>query len=208
LLDAWHAAQRGERAFHCADDGYKAVRRKFEQQKRNQYGALMMIDADAVQDKRVLDIGCGPASLLLSYQGHYADGSVALDPLTFDEHDESSYAEAGITRHIGPAEEYADEKKFDEVWLYNCLQHVQSPEQVCNVAKEHTMGAVRIFEYVAVPTDQLHLHTLMPNQIRQFFSAMNCYSECSGTINLNSSHGVSFYAACFLHRSIDPEHWR
>jgi len=206
----WDEAQEGERAFHCTDDGYRAVRRKFEHQKRQQYAAIMMIDELSAKGKRVADLGAGPQSLMLSFAEHLAAGSVAVDPLTFLPEDEAVYAAASIERHIGPAEGFvpAAGVLYDEVWIYNCLQHVQDPAAVCAVAASITRGAVRIFEYVDVPQDELHLHTLTADDLRAAFAGMNCYSHCSGKIVIgNGGAGVSFYSACFLHRSIDPEHW-
>lgn len=204
---AWELAQQQERAFHCNDDGYIAVRRKFEQQKRAQYSGLMLLNEDAIAGKRILDIGCGPESLLISVAG-YAEGCVALDPLTFTEQDEARYAAAGIERAIIPAEQFdACGKLFDEVWIYNCLQHVQDPAKVCEVAQSATKGAVRIFEYINVPTDELHLHTLQEHVLDEYFRGMNCYSKIIGSMRLGGAGSVNFYAACFLHRSIDPEHW-
>lgn len=205
-VDAWHAAQLAEREFHCSDDGYMAVRRKFEHQKRLQYAALMMLDNHAVAGKRVLDLGCGPQSLLLQYESR-ADACVALDPLQFTDEDERRYLEASIERIVMPAEHYETATLFDEVWIYNCLQHVIDPEAVCATAQGSTKGAVRIFEYLNVPTDAMHLHVLKEEAIDAYFNGMNCYSKIVGSMRVGGAGSVSFYAACFLHRSINPEHW-
>jgi hypothetical protein len=53
---------------------------------------------------------------------------------------------------------------FDEVWVYNVLQHVQDPEKVIDnaVARIASGGVLRMFEWCYIPADKCHPHVLTP----------------------------------------------
>ena len=90
---------------------------------------LMHLPTDFnMESRRILDVGSGPFSLLLRTKPW--GGHVALDPLTFIEEAEHVYREHGIDRWFMAAEDLAniDNPPFDEVWIYNCLQHTKSPQ--------------------------------------------------------------------------------
>ena len=168
------AAQRKERDFHLAMGC-----RPYERQKRQQYAAIMGITWEAAEGRRILDIGCGPESLMLLYD--VAEGSVALDPLTFRLEDEELYAARGITRAITPAETWEyDGEPFDEVWIYNCLQHTQDPRLIMENAKRWGLK-VRLFEWLEVKTDELHLHRFQAEDFRDAFADWTLEHEMSGT---------------------------
>lgn len=164
----WIAAQVGERVFHCDDVpgwGTADERRVREAEMRRWYAGMLRIpygnnDADAPS---VTDFGCGPQSLLLSSRVN-RNASVAVDPLRFTDADEGVYLASGVARHIGPAETY-EGPQTDEAWIYNCLQHTMNPTAVLDAAAS-VARTIRIFEWVEVPTDTLHLHTLHEADLR------------------------------------------
>jgi hypothetical protein len=165
----WIAAQVGERVFHVEDvPGWGSVeeRRTREAEMRRWYAGMLRIphgdhDADAPS---VTDFGCGPQSLLLSSRANRV-ASIGVDPLRFTDADEATYSAAGITRHIGPAETYTG-PETEEAWMYNCLQHTMEPSAVIAAAAKVARHTIRIFEWVEVPTDTLHLHTLHEADLR------------------------------------------
>jgi glycosyltransferase involved in cell wall biosynthesis len=109
-----------------------------------------------LRGKSVLDVGGGPASLLLrTING----GRLAVaDPLAYPDWVLGRYEAAGIEYLRLPGEDLA-ESGWDEVWLYNCLQHVQDPEVVLRNCL--SAGKVlRIFEWVDTGTAEGHLHNL------------------------------------------------
>ena len=165
----WIHAQVGERRFHCDHvDGWgthsdPAVRRQREHEMRQWYAGMLGIPTTVDPQSSVTDFACGPQSLLLTYPTF--GQMTAVDPLRFTDEDEAAYEAAGITRVITPAERYSGHFS-DEVWLYNCLQHVMDWRAALSVAADTALDTLRIFEWVGVPTDDLHLHTLYTQGIR------------------------------------------
>lgn len=106
--------------------------------------------------RRVVDLGGGPVSLLLLSTG--LERAVVVDPLPMPGWVEWRYQEAGIELVSRPAEEF-DETGFDEAWIYNVMQHVQDPEQICRVARR-AARLVRVFEWIDTPATAGHPHSL------------------------------------------------
>lgn len=108
------------------------------------------------EERTVLDIGCGPFSLL---QRSRAGTAVALDPIDYGPELEAAYVARKIQRVIGPAEKMATSETFDEVWCYNCLQHVIDPMLI--LQKMAACGLrIRLFEWLDLPAHQGHPHEL------------------------------------------------
>jgi hypothetical protein len=164
----WVNAQVGERRFHCDDvEGWgthatAAARRVQEAQMRHWYAGMLGIPVEVDPAHSVTDFACGPESLLLTYP--QAAEMVAVDPLLFLPEDEARYAAAGVRRVVSPMEHYAGET--DEVWMYNCLQHVLDWDAALRVACRTARHTLRLFDWVDVPTDALHLHTLEESKMR------------------------------------------
>lgn len=161
----WKVAQQFERSWHMGD----RRRRAEEQGKQNSYAAKMdlpkMTDEALLArgylwdlgEARVLDVGCGPVSLLLRTR---VGLGVAVDPLEFGPEDEAAYLERGIQRVIGPAEKLAhNDEDFDEGWSYNCLQHVIDPRVILAKLATHCRR-IRIFEWLDMPPHLGHPHML------------------------------------------------
>jgi hypothetical protein len=104
----------------------------------------------------VLDIGGGPVSMLLKVMN--LKQGLVVDPLPYPDWTRDRYAAHNIGVHLIPAENL-DVKGWDEVWIYNCLQHVQDPaviiRRACTAAK-----VLRIFEWVDVEPHEGHPHKL------------------------------------------------
>lgn len=159
----WIVAQVGERRFHCdhvpewGPHSDPNARRLREAASRAWYAGMLEIPHGVAQAASVTDFACGPQSLL---QTHPTAGEmVAVDPLRFTGLDEQAYALRNIARVIVPAERYAG-GQTDESWCYNGLQHVLDWEAALRVVCRTARKRVRLFEWVGVPTDSLHLHTL------------------------------------------------
>ena len=56
---------------------------------------------------------------------------------------------------------------YDEVWLYNVLQHVGDPAKVVAnaVGRLAQGGCLRLFEWINIPADDCHPHVLTPDGI-------------------------------------------
>jgi hypothetical protein len=165
----WIAAQAGERTFHCDDvEGWgantsAAARRIQEAKMRAWYAGMLGIPLSVDSFDSVTDFACGPESLLLTHP--QTGRMVAVDPLEFLPEDEARYAREGIERVVLPMELYTGEATT-EVWMYNCLQHVMDWEAALRVVCRTALERVRMFEWVGVPTDSLHLHTLEEGAMR------------------------------------------
>jgi len=171
LLKQWEDAQKWERTWWHTYPEHHGM----EIKKGQIVAGLMSIRPADIRDKSVLDIGCGPFSLLQSIQ---AKRAVCLDPLDYGSLDEPYriLAEQGwnITRICmrgeditlpGPREILGT---FDEAWIYNCLQHVIDPQLILANAMQ-VAKRVRIFEWTDMPPYEGHLHTIKPNMILHNF---------------------------------------
>ena len=113
----------------------------------------------------VLDIGGGPVSLLLKCSNV---NGIVLDPAEWPQWVMDRYADAGISYIRQPAEDAELSGMFDEVWLYNCLQHVRDPQKVVDLARRHGR-TVRVFEWLHTATDTLHPHTFTRERLDALF---------------------------------------
>lgn len=115
-----------------------------------------------VSNKSILDIGGGPSSLLLKCINR--GRSMVIDPLPLPLWVRNRYREADIDFRNEQAEEYTFSfgvDRFDEVWIYNVLQHAQDPQLIIkNVRENLVLKTIRIFEWIEVPADKAHPHVL------------------------------------------------
>jgi hypothetical protein len=66
--------------------------------------------------------------------------------------------------------------KFDEAWIYNCLQHVENPEKIAaNVQK--WAKKVRIFEPLNWGTCPGHPHNLTEEYLNKIFNRKGLVDE-------------------------------
>lgn len=197
----WLAAQIGERRFHVdevpewGDYSNPNIRRHQERIMRYWYAALLSIPSK----RRVstTDYGCGPQSLLLETPGDAP--AIAVDPLRFTDEDERAYERAGVTRAYVGAEDYSG-PKTEEGWMYNCLQHTKDWRAALTNALTHTTRTFRMYEWVNVPTDMLHLHTLRKHELMSV-------CEAHGFAQIKSTSGdygrigygiTEFYASVWM----------
>lgn len=120
----------------------------------------------------VLDIGGGPVSMTLRCIN--ASELVVADPLTWPQSALRRYANYGIKFIQSPAEELPDVGTFDEVWMYNVLQHVDDPQLVMHNIKHliTPTGTLRVFEWLNIPADSCHPHVLTPNLLLNGFAGL------------------------------------
>ena len=104
---------------------------------------------------RVLDIGGGPTSILLKCPEVF--GTV-VDPCSYPKwvHDRYELANIRYLKLAGEDIGYVDE--FDEVWIYNCLQHTQDPEKIIKNSFR-AAPIIRIFEWVDTKITMGHPHS-------------------------------------------------
>lgn len=120
--------------------------------------------------KSVLDIGGGPCSLLLKSLD--CDRPAVVDPCAYPDWVAERYSEAGIRWRMQRAEDLVvsdAEPEYDEVWIYNVLQHTDDPALIAEHAR--SLGkVVRVFEWIDTCVNEGHPHTLNETQLNKWFN--------------------------------------
>ena len=114
--------------------------------------------------RSVVDMGGGPVSLLLKC----VNGNIltVVDPCVFPDWVAERYSSCGIDFVREPAEQWQGEG-YDEAWIYNVLQHVESPQLVIENAMS-CAKRVRIFEWTNIPACAFHPHELLPDLLDEW----------------------------------------
>jgi len=139
----------------------------------------------------VLDIGGGPTSLLLKCEG--LKRAVVIEPMSLPNWVKERYEKSGIEFYKHKGEDLLkevskkEEDTFDEVWIYNVLQHCQNPKLVIEGAKKWGK-CIRIFEWIDIKISKGHLHTLTEEKLNKWLGGegkteqlsgqANCYGKC------------------------------
>ena len=136
--------------------------------KQRTYHRLMGIDREDFGPAQILDVGCGPVSLL---QRTKHGPSRGIDPLTMSDKTKDRYREARVEVLNVPAEEMPTDRTFDEVWMYNCLQHTRDPHEIIRriIACTEPGTNVRIFEWIETGTSAGHPQNLTESLFAEHF---------------------------------------
>jgi len=159
MTDAWQAAQTWERDWWTSCT-VNCTNTLHEEQKQLLYTPGMGLAVDEwgqldLGGRSVLDVGGGPVSLLLKTVN--GGRRLVLDPLEWPEWVQQRYAAAGI-EYRQESGETQEEAGWDEVWLYNVLQHTSDPEAVLRRAL--AAGRVlRLHEWIGGETEEGHPHS-------------------------------------------------
>ena len=191
------------------DDDHEAFEKDFwgscrntfsEETKQSVYARLMglswvgsgaRLDAfgwDATR-KRILDMGGGPVSMLLKTVG-LTEGAV-MDPLEFPLWVYDRYKAQNIRSYRAPAEDadtLCEAGSFDEVWIYNVLQHVHDPAKIIANAKR-LAPVLRIFEWIDIPAHPGHPHCLTKESLEGWIGA----TGDTARLNESGCFGRCFY---------------
>jgi len=114
--------------------------------------------------KKVLDIGGGPTSLLLKCLN--VKGKV-IDPIKFPDWVYERYKIAKIRYEIKKAENLDEKEVYDEIWIYNCLQHTENPAKIVANIKKITK-IIRLFEWIDTPPNIGHPNTLTKEKLNSW----------------------------------------
>lgn len=137
--------------------------------------------------KSVLDIGGGPVSLLLKTVN--AGRRVVADPGDYPRWTLDRYTAARIERWRVMGESLPLSHKFDEVWIYNVLQHVDDPVKLLENAKSVT-STIRLFEWIERPPHPGHPHELTQKFLEEHLGGQGTVEDMRGE---NGCWGLSFY---------------
>lgn len=172
-MTTWEHTERLEIAWWGS-----CVNTYIEEMKQFQYADAMGLPRSAsgsgvyipMNNKTILDIGGGPCSLLLKC---YRARGWVTDPFPVPHWVNQRYLAAGVVYTQVKAEEIDTHHtiggmRFDEVWIYNVLEHVDSPRQV--VANAIRAGRiVRIMDRLETPIEGPHRHSLRKADLDDWF---------------------------------------
>ena len=148
-----------------------------EEAKHMEYALYMHIPVEHysfnAQGRKVVDIGGGPVSMLLKCH-NLREGSTVVDPLMdrFPQWVRNRYDCKGLNTVSCKGEDILDnlhpvEEPFDEVWIYNVLQHTEDPALVIENAKK-LASFIRIFEWINIPPHEGHPHMLTADKLDEW----------------------------------------
>lgn len=148
-----------------------------------------------LQGKSVLDLGGGAVSLLLKCDNK--GRAVVVDPMPMPEWILGRYKAAGIEFYNMAAEDVNtgllalnSDNPFDEVWIYNVLQHVQDTQKIIENAK--SLGKIiRIFEWIETPPHDGHPHTLKAEELDKWLEGEGRVEKLDPKVW--SSYGIAYY---------------
>lgn len=193
--NAWQEAQIWEHDW-WSQGGF--INSLFEEEKQLTYATKMGLKWQHngktpytldLQGKKVLDLGGGPCSLLLKAVDIPSDyvSRTVVDPLEVPAWVANRYKSARIELVQCPAERFT-RAGYDEVWLYNVLQHVQDPHRICTNALK--LGKlVRIFEWLDMPVVPGHLHTLQKDTLDEWLGGVGRAEQ----FNTAALQGLAYY---------------
>jgi hypothetical protein len=136
-------------------------------------------------NKRILDIGGGPVSMLLKTVG-LKEGKV-VDPLRYPDWVYFRYNAKKISVSLVKGEDIS-EVGWDEVWIYNVLQHVEDPARIIANARR-AAPVIRLFEWIDIPPCEGHPQMLTEAELTAWLGQ----SGQAGLFNTQGCFGRAFY---------------
>jgi len=189
-MQNWQKAQEWEK-----DWWGDCVNTLFEEEKQLIYAEKMGLEMVGnektpyvfdLKGASVLDIGGGPNSLLLKCINF--SKAVVVDPINFPNWVIARYSMAGIKFWNNRGEDLNTTEKFNEIWLYNVLQHTQNPEKIIKNAKKYA-DIIRIFEWIDTPISDGHIHSLTEQDLNKWLGG---YGKVE-VLNRRPTVGKCFY---------------
>lgn len=190
-MQDWHQAQEYERKWQ--GDCTKSFG---EEAKQITYASRMGL-VNEPQDghwpcydlggKSVIDIGGGPSSMLLKcFNG---GKRLVVDPCDYPQWVCRRYIESGIMFEKMHGEQLNVLDRYDEAWIYNCLQHAMDPRSMIHNARGAAL-LVRIFEWVDSPVNAGHPHELKRELLDEWLGGTGQVEHMNGE---NGCHGAAYY---------------
>ena len=187
----WELAQEFERSW------WGTCQNSFcEETKQLTYAYKMGLNASAncgqwpvydIGGKRVLDLGGGPVSMLLK-SVNVGPASTVLDPCGYPNWVRERYQAVGIGLWKMKGEDLNFGVAFDEVWLYNVLQHTEDPELVVANARR-SAPVLRIFEWIDTTVWEGHPQVLTEAELNKWLDA----EGCTEVLAENGCHGRAYF---------------
>jgi hypothetical protein len=134
--------------------------------------------------RRILDIGGGPVSMLLK-SFNLREGMVC-DPIRYPDWTYERYRAKGI-KCVQISGEDLDVVGWDEVWIYNVLQHCMDPERIVQNARK-AAPLIRLFEWINFPPHPGHPQMLTESNLEKWLGSKGKVVELSE----KGCYGMSF----------------
>lgn len=184
MKEMWEKAQKWESDWwgDCLDT-------VGEELKQQTYASKMGLSSRNLEGKTVLDIGGGVISLLLKFKNR--GSCCVVDPITAPNWVHSRYKENNIRFINGKAEDISLMKLpiFDEIWIYNCLQHTEDPKKIIKNIKKLSK-VIRIFEWVEEPISPGHINVLHEKQLNTWLGGEGKVEVLNDS---NGCHGSAYF---------------
>ena len=136
--------------------------------------------------KRILDIGGGPTSMLLKCF-NLKEGKI-IDPLDYPQWTKDRYKSHNISVDVKCGEDI-EEQGWDEVWIYNVLQHVKDPAKIIDKALK-AAPTLRLFEWINIPPHSGHPHMLTSEVLDEWIGTKGNTAEFIGAYGCS---GQAYY---------------
>lgn len=176
-------------------EGRTILETSSELSKQNVYADILGLKIEDnfidLKNKSVIDLGCGPVSLLLRSKNF--SFAYAVEPNDYGDVVNKKYIEKNINLIKSPIENLKKEQlkeKFDELWMYNVLEHVISPKECLEKILELCPSKIRIFEWLDIPPHQGHPFLLTEEL---FVKNLNLTTEEYEINNINKDGCVGKY---------------
>jgi hypothetical protein len=189
-MQTWEEAQTWEKEWHG-----NCVNSYNEETKQYIYTTLMGLDVYKTNyfgqigwdfgDKNIIDVGCGPYSILMKSN---AKLKVGVDPCDYPKWVKMRYEASDVKFLQIPAEELKIKYVFDEALIYNCLQHTIHPKKII----ENVLACskiVRIFEWVEQGISDGHIHDLHADELDEWLGG----SGKTEYINIGPCVGMAYW---------------
>jgi len=141
-----------------------------------------------VESKSIVDIGGGPTSMLLKTLN--LNKGLVVDPIKYPDWTLLRYSIKNINVMVSRGEDFIGNDRFDEAWIYNCLQHTDDPELIIKNAKR-AAKTLRIFEWIDIPPHDGHPIELTKEKLDEWTgkegnTILLCESGCYGNAYFNT----------------------
>jgi hypothetical protein len=141
-----------------------------------------------VEGKSIVDIGGGPTSMLLKTLN--LNKGLVVDPIKYPDWTLLRYSIKNINVMVSRGEDFIGNDRFDEAWIYNCLQHTDDPELIIKNAKR-AAKTLRIFEWIDIPPHDGHPIELTKDKLDEWTgkegnTILLCESGCYGNAYFNT----------------------
>ena len=180
--ERWLEAQEAEQRFH-SNMTLDELRTMYNDSYR-QYFEYLDIKYDQ-QHKHIIEVGCAEIPALYFCRNYKY--SVIIEPLPTLILEELT-RDMNVSLIKRPAEN-TGLFNYDEVWLFNVLQHVIDPDKLIDKMK-NAAKRIRFFEPVNTEIDDYHPHAFTYDDFTRWFGEFDIYEENKEAINFHTHECV------------------